>query len=432
MLAICTADKPMVFKAPKTSSKAKSVSQGTNPGAQTGHKKPLTSSKQTSVSSKEATKGGSFKAPTGSKTSHSKKRKESSSAMDSNPSEPLVSTLVDTGIHKEDQQATGGPTSLGVTSEERANSQLNSGMSTYNLNEAIYLASFIIHSESPLGNDASAASTAKADPGNFAPSTDPHEKEPAPLLDKLRKKKPPTIKLEDLAKLVSNVEPIFKDPNSPEDDPVIVVDDSDEDEEDEVHPTLNAETEDTSVHKSSSPSELLVKSLKSEFSKFLSTHDFSSSLPTKLKDLPSKFNDLTKEWELPAEFLAMPSQVEMVQAKLKTLDALPSLLNKVTNALNQFLYAITSKKIKGDSGEHIKEEKGKKDLSSEEAEKESTDSNSDDETHVTGSIVEPSRTKKLKKFDFITEDGRHIHLTKEKINHRKKLEEDAKAKAAKQ
>ncbi|GJR81010.1 hypothetical protein Tco_0151795 [Tanacetum coccineum] len=62
-----------------------------------------------------------------------------------------------------------------------------------------------------------------------------------------------TIKLEDLAKLVSNVEPSFKDLDSPEDDHVIVVDDSDEDEEDEVHPTLNAETKDTSVPKSSSP-----------------------------------------------------------------------------------------------------------------------------------------------------------------------------------
>ncbi|GKD81275.1 hypothetical protein Tco_1348114 [Tanacetum coccineum] len=79
-------------------------------------------------------------------------------------------------------------------------------------------------------------------------------------------------------------------------------------------------------------------------------------------------------------------------------------------------------------GEHIKEDKGKKALSSKEAEKESTDSDSDDETHVTGSMVEPSRTKKLKKFDFITEDGRHIHLTEEEINHQKKLEEYAKVK----
>ncbi|GJU93971.1 hypothetical protein Tco_1318727 [Tanacetum coccineum] len=83
-------------------------------------------------------------------------------------------------------------------------------------------------------------------------------------------------------------------------------------------------------------------------------------------------------------------------------------------------------------GEHIKEGKGKKALSLEKAEKESTGSDSDDENHVTGSMVEPSRTKKLNKFYFITEDGRHIHLTEEEINHQKKLEEDAKAEAAKQ
>ncbi|GKF92860.1 hypothetical protein Tco_0279579, partial [Tanacetum coccineum] len=51
-------------------------------------------------------------------------------------------------------------------------------------------------------------------------------------------------------------------------------------------------------------------------------------------------------WELPAEFLSVPTQVGTVQAKLKTLDALPSLLNKVTNALNQFSQAIASKKTK--------------------------------------------------------------------------------------
>nr|GEX74710.1 hypothetical protein [Tanacetum cinerariifolium] len=57
------------------------------------------------------------------------------------------------------------------------------------------------------------------------------------------------IKSQDLAKLVLNVKPSFKDLDSPKDDPVIVVDDSDEDE-DEVHTTI----EDTSVPKSSSTS----------------------------------------------------------------------------------------------------------------------------------------------------------------------------------
>nr|GEZ78228.1 hypothetical protein [Tanacetum cinerariifolium] len=126
------------------------------------------------------------------------------------------------------------------------------------------------------------------------------------------------------------------------------------------------------------------------------TIDLDSSLPTELKDLPFKFNDLTEEikglknqvhnlevelpgelkeiplkmedftktvtsltshvaelktlqWELVDEFLIVQSQVEMVHAKLKTLDALSGLLNKVTNALTQFAQAITSKKTSGDS-----------------------------------------------------------------------------------
>ncbi|GKE59029.1 hypothetical protein Tco_1498214 [Tanacetum coccineum] len=42
------------------------------------------------------------------------------------------------------------------------------------------------------------------------------------------------------------------------------------------------------------------------------------------------------QWELPAEFLDLPSQVSSVQGKLKTLDSLPSLLNTVTDTLNRF------------------------------------------------------------------------------------------------
>ncbi|GJW02778.1 hypothetical protein Tco_1561634 [Tanacetum coccineum] len=54
-------------------------------------------------------------------------------------------------------------------------------------------------------------------------------------------------------------------------------------------------------------------------------------------------------------------------------------------------------------GEHIKKDKGKKIMSLEEAKKESTKSDSDEEAHVTGSMVKSSKEKKLKKFDFVTE-----------------------------
>nr|GEZ31465.1 hypothetical protein [Tanacetum cinerariifolium] len=123
--------------------------------------------------------------------------------MDSNPIQPLDSTPVDTKMHKEDHQATGGLTSLGVTSEARADPQLSSGMSAFNLNEPIYSASFIIHSESASRNDTLAVSTTEAAPGDF----------------------------------------VTQQQDLPGDDHVIVVDDSDEDEENEVHTTTNDETE---------------------------------------------------------------------------------------------------------------------------------------------------------------------------------------------
>nr|GEZ84113.1 hypothetical protein [Tanacetum cinerariifolium] len=379
-----SATEPVVFNAPKPSSNAKRVPQGIKPEVKPKHKKHSTSSKQ-SMSSKEATKCGSSKAPTGSKTDHAKKRKERSLAMDSNPSQPPVSTRIDSRMHKEDRQETGGPTSLGVTSEERANLQLSSGMLAFNLNKLIYSTSFIIHSESASGNDASAVSIAEADLGNSAPSNFipqqqcMNEETKITSYDHLfaveEEESSSTIKLEDLAKLVSNVQPSFKDLDLPEDDPVIIVDDSDEDEEDEVHTNTNDEAEDTSVPTSSSPRTTQCASSRvftTEFLNILSAHDFSSSLPIELKDLPFKFNGLTKEvkglkkqvheleielpgdlkeiptkmedftknvtsltsqvaelknlqWELPTEFLLPPMQVASVQAKLKTFDALPGL-----------------------------------------------------------------------------------------------------------
>nr|GEY90166.1 hypothetical protein [Tanacetum cinerariifolium] len=49
---------------------------------------------------------------------------------DKSPSHPSPSTLVVVEMHKEAQQAAGGPTSLGATSEEGAHPQLSSGQAT--------------------------------------------------------------------------------------------------------------------------------------------------------------------------------------------------------------------------------------------------------------------------------------------------------------
>nr|GEX40536.1 hypothetical protein [Tanacetum cinerariifolium] len=161
------------------------------------------------MSSKEETKGRSSIAPTGSKTGHIKRKKESSSIMDSNPSQTSASTIVVAEMHKEDQQATGDPKSLGCMDKGTKNTSFDH-IST----------------------------------GKRASSIARQVKE---------EEASRTIKLEDQAKLMSQVQLSFKDLDSPEYDPIIVVVNSDEDEEankDIVYTATNAETKDASVPKS--------------------------------------------------------------------------------------------------------------------------------------------------------------------------------------
>nr|GFB11867.1 hypothetical protein [Tanacetum cinerariifolium] len=89
-------------------------------------------------------------------------------AKDKNPSQPLASTHVVVKLHKEAQQATSGPASLGVTSEVRANPQLSS-MQSSSHQEPIFLASTIVHSESALGHDTLVDSTTEANLGKSDP-----------------------------------------------------------------------------------------------------------------------------------------------------------------------------------------------------------------------------------------------------------------------
>ncbi|GKC22895.1 hypothetical protein Tco_1025045 [Tanacetum coccineum] len=71
-------------------------------------------------------------------------------------------------------------------------------------------------------------------------------------------------------------------------------------------------------------------------------------------------------------------------------------------------------------------------MSSKDAKEEETKSDYDDDAiKLTGSMVESSKQKKLKKFDYVTKKGEHVHLTEEQIKDQKRLEESAKAKMAK-
>ncbi|GJZ55256.1 hypothetical protein Tco_0610449 [Tanacetum coccineum] len=337
---ICNLAALNVPKAPKPSSIAERVPQGTKPGAKLGHKKQSTSSKQPSVSSREATK--------------------------------------DTEMHKEDQQAAGGLSSLGATT------------------------SFILHSESASGHDASANFTTEADPGISAPKDSISYQQgmdegtknysfahilvgsnPSVLVDKTKSAKDglktahttlganeesraddisQKVKLEDFSDILKDTRSAFFTPDSPTDEPIIVSDESEEEEDAEK----DKDTKDTSVPPLPSPklaqiqelmaqlTELLVTSLKPELSKLLASHDFANCLPTELKELPSKITKISgeikelkhhvrdMEIELHADLLEIPTKLETftstisIQEKLQTLDSLPSLLHKVTNTLNRF------------------------------------------------------------------------------------------------
>ncbi|GKB17886.1 hypothetical protein Tco_0851809 [Tanacetum coccineum] len=241
MLAICNANAPVAFKALKTSSKDEKKSKI------------------------EAAKGvSSSKWDTSSQTGHLEKETHSSSAMDTNPSQPSASTPMVAEMHKEDQQAAGGPISLGVTSEERFDPQLSSAgfiaevdLGKSDPNDSIskqqgmdkgtqnYLIDHIIAGSDPL---VLIEKTKSASKGLETVLTKPvtekearHAKKEVSFAsdefntsldltsaDEISK----IIKLEHLSKLVQNVEVDFIDLDSPEDDkPIIVQDESDE----EVH-----------------------------------------------------------------------------------------------------------------------------------------------------------------------------------------------------
>ncbi|GJZ11890.1 hypothetical protein Tco_0546649 [Tanacetum coccineum] len=121
------------------------------------------------------------------------------------------------------------------------------------------------------------------------------------------------IKLEDLSDLLKDTRSAFFTPDSLQDEPIIVSDESEEEEakKDDTHATFHdnkleqqkvkAEAEVASLKARPSYldinqlTDLLATSLKPEFSKLLASHDFSSYLPNTLKELPSKFTELSRK-----------------------------------------------------------------------------------------------------------------------------------------
>nr|GEZ30382.1 hypothetical protein [Tanacetum cinerariifolium] len=212
MLAIYIVDKHMVFQAPKTSSKVDSIYQGTKPRAKYVHKKLLTFLKQPFVSSKEATK----EFASGNDVSV-----VSTTETDPGKSAPSDFVPLQQGMNK--------------GTENTSYDYLFAGTDLHAL----------IDQTKSIGDRLETILTQPKTRKGASFIAIQVEEEEASI----------TIKLEDLTKLVSNVQPSFKDLDSHEDDHVIVVDDSDKDEEVEVHTT----TEDTSIPKSLSLREEHIK-----------------------------------------------------------------------------------------------------------------------------------------------------------------------------
>ncbi|GKA26512.1 hypothetical protein Tco_0712621 [Tanacetum coccineum] len=290
-----------------------------------------------------------------------------SSTKDKSLSHPSPPTPVVGEIHKEAHQAAGGPTSLGATNEEEVHPQLSSG------------------------HDASADSTAKVDPRLSAPN------DRADQISKKIKLEDLLDLLKDTRSAFFTPdspqdEPIIVSNKSKEEEEVAKDKDTqassyDKDELEQQKAKAEAKVASLKARPSyldiNQLTDLLVTSLKPKFSKLSASHNFASCLPTELREFPLKFNELSRDikelkkhvrdveiklprdlkeiptkletftftissltsqvaklkniqWELLAEFQALPILVSSVQKKLKTLDSLPSLLNKVTETLNRF------------------------------------------------------------------------------------------------
>ncbi|GJT82397.1 hypothetical protein Tco_1056739 [Tanacetum coccineum] len=208
-------DVPMAPKAPKTSLHSeKKVLQGRKPRAKSGLKRKQFS-KHTSKSQTEASK---------SKAGH---------------------------LENENLSKAGGPTSLGATSEEGAHPQLSS----YSIAEADLGKSApndsIPHQQDQTKSAGDGLKTGHTDLGTNKESRS----------DDISRK----IKLEDLSDLMKDTRSAFFTPDSLNDEPIIVTDESEEDEakkHEEAHAASHNEPEDTLASHPPSPKSVQLQELK--------------------------------------------------------------------------------------------------------------------------------------------------------------------------
>ncbi|GKA64106.1 hypothetical protein Tco_0763712 [Tanacetum coccineum] len=257
MKAICNLDVHVDSKAPKPSLQTEEVPQGKNPGAKSRLRRKQ-SLKQIFESNIEASK---------SKTGQSEKEIQSSLAKDKNPSHTSPPTPVVGEMHKEAQQAAGGLTFLGATSEEGDHPQLSN--QTKSSRDGLKTA----HTDSGTNKESRA--------------------------DEISKK----IKLEDLSDLLKDTIFAFFTPDFLQNEPIIVSDKSKEEEEvdkdKDTRATSHDVPEDTSIpHPPSLKSaqiQYLLNKVTETLNGFATVVENTSGATT--KDVPSACQEIA----LPAE-----------------------------------------------------------------------------------------------------------------------------------
>nr|GEU56874.1 retrovirus-related Pol polyprotein from transposon TNT 1-94 [Tanacetum cinerariifolium] len=209
---------------------------------------------------------------------------------------------------------------------------------------------------------------------------------------------------------VLNVKVGFMDLDSPKDDEPIIIQDEEEDNVEKVQPEVPKETEDA-----------------------LAFHplSLSNSLPTELKELPSKFNDLTRPrsrpWMLFQVFSTRllkpwtdqagthPTEGEKNTTQVTITRLFQRIIAKVAKRANLNSQSTTTPPPTTTTIEVglIKKDKGNKAMSSKYAEEEDNRSDFNEHANLTGSMVESSKKKKLKIFDFVIKEAElEIHFYK--------------------
>nr|GEW41239.1 hypothetical protein [Tanacetum cinerariifolium] len=339
MLAICSANEPVAFQAPKTTRQADKMGpKGIKPGAKFGHMKIIPLLMNIRLSKLKAQKGLPLsKEAGGTQTSHSKRRNHPGWTKDKNPSHPSASTLaLDASVDptaKADFKKSAPKDSL---SQQKCTVQTDAGTEKAPSTEQEF--------------DTSAEITQSFD--------DVDEE----------------IKVEDLTKLLKDKSTKAMDLDTPEDDtPFLVLSEDEEEIQAEVHD----ETEDTTLQfyllhlqspsrfknlpiSTSIPYELKEPPFKvnninravGELKKYVEKLEIEvpcdlKVLSRKMEEFQSSISALTSKvaalenikLDLPARLLALPEKVSTINvelSKLKVLGAHPSLLNKVAKVLDRF------------------------------------------------------------------------------------------------